>query len=274
MITMPSTKTLAAAVIGLASFSAANAAVIITDWNYSISSYWSAFSPNPGVSISPDNTLLHWGTPAGPTPQSSLQVTDPAGGTVQTIIGGGVPAPANIAEGLTLTHTNFPISDYTTHSLRTATLTSQLTLFATAPAGSEGNPGIAPVSFDIKFSETPNVEPCAAPSPAGNPCNDIFVLTAGLLNASFTYLDQSYFINIFPTVDGALKLLSNAECAAAGAPNNCIGMTTVENEVSHLPFGLTISTRPLQVPEPGILALLGIGLFGAGFASRRRKQVN
>lgn len=269
MITIPRIKTLAAAVIGVASFSVANAAVIVTDWNYSISSYWSGYAPNPGVSLSADQKLLHWGTPAGSTPQSSLGLIDSAGGTIQTIIGGGAPTLANIAEGPVLQHTNFPISDYATNSLRTAELTSTLTLSAILPPGTEGSLSLSP-SFNIKFSETPNVEPCAAPSPAGNPCNDIFVMMDGLLNHPFDYLGQSYFVNIFPLREGMLGRLSNAECAAAGAANGCFGMTTAEGMITDLPFGVTVSTRPLQVPEPGILALLGIGLFGAGFTSRRR----
>lgn len=269
MSAVPVIKTIAAAVIGLAAFGAANAA-IVTDWNYSISSYWSGYTPNPGVSLSADQKLLHWGTPTGATPQSSLGVIDPVDGSAQTYIGGGTPPAAYIFDGLTLEHTNFPISDFATHSLRTAELTSTLTLDAILPPGTEGSLSLSP-SFNIKFSETPNVEPCAAPSPVGNPCNDIFVMTSGLLNYSFNYLGQLYYINIFPLVAGRLSVLSNAECAAAGAANGCIGLTTEEGKVSDLPFGLTISTRPLQVPEPGILALLGIGLFGAGVAQRRRK---
>lgn len=270
MKALPTIRALAAAVIAFGSFTAANAA-IVTTWDYSIASYWSGYAP-AGVTLSSDHKTLTWGEGIG-FGQSSLVITDPLNGSVDTIIGGGMPTPANIAEGLTLSHINHPIS--LVSALTSAELTSQLTLVATAPAGTEGGPGgLDPVSFNIKFSETPNVEPCAAPSPAGNPCNDIFVLTSGLLNASFTYLGQNYFVNIFPLIDGALSVLSNAECAAAGAANGCIGLTTIENEISLLPFGVTISTQPLQVPEPNVLALLGIGLFAAGALRTRRKQAS
>lgn len=264
MKTLPVIKTLAAALIGLGSFTAANAA-IVTSWDYSIASYWSGYTPS-GVDLSADQKTLSWGI--GNSGPSSLVITDPANGSVDTIIGGGVPSPANIAEGLSLTHNNNPLDSG--NWLTGAELTSQLTLFASAPVGTEGGPGgLAPVSFNIKFAETPNVEPCASPSP-DNPCNDIFVMTSGLLNANFSYLGQNYFVNIFPLVEGALSVLSPAECAAAGAATGCIGLTTAEGLANDVAFGVTVSTRPLEVPEPSVLALLGIGLFAAGTLRRRK----
>ena len=254
-------KALGALTLGLTCASAAQALPIITDWSYSISSIWSSFAP-AGVTFSADTQTLAWG-PEGQA-QSSLSITDPAPGTVRTLIGGS-PAPANIATGLTVTHVN-NVVPLATDSLQAAQLTSQLTLWATLPVEGVGGPGnLAPVVFDIKFTETPNVAPCAAASAV--PCNDIFVLTSGLLNATFDYLDTSYYVNIFPLVDGALSVLTPAECAAAGASAGCIGLTTVEGATSSVPFGITVSTRPL--PEPGVLALLGIGLAGLAAARRR-----
>lgn len=270
MKTLPGIKTLTAALIGFSSIAAANAA-IVTTWEYSTASWWSGYAPS-GVAISPDQKTLSWGSNPDLGP-SSVMIADSPSGLVNTIIGGGVPTPGNIAAGPDLIHINHPVS--LENALTGAELTSQLTLTAIAPAGTEGGPGaLPPVSFSYKFSETVNSEPCAAPSPAGNPCNDIFVMTEGLLNASFNYLGQNYFVNIFPLIDGMVSQLSNAECAAVGAPNGCLGLTTVENEISSVPFGVTISTQPLQVPEPSVLALLGIGLFAAGTLRTRRKQAS
>ena len=130
------------------------------------------------------------------------------------------------------------------------------------------------IPFSIAFTETSNAIPCAADSPPGNPCNDIFVLTGGLLNQTFDYDDGSglstYFVNIFPTTGGVLSILDDSACLAANQLAGCLGFTTVEGQNTTLAFGFTISTEPLQIPEPGILALLGLGLIGL-FSLRRRQ---
>ncbi len=266
MKAMTALKTIAASVAAIGLFGAAQAAPIVTDWDYSIVSKWTGYTPAE-VTLSPDEKTLSWGDSVS---RSSLVLTDPAAGSIQTYLGSGIPSASFTAPGLTMTHNN-EVLPADTNSLLTASLSSQLNLTPTLP-----DPGasfsLAPVLFDILFTETVNAEPCASDSPV--PCNDIFVLVSGLLNASFDYMGNNYFVNIFPTVDGILNTLTDAECAAAGAASGCIGVTTVEHQANHLPFGITISTQPLQIPEPGILALLGIGLFGAGLAQRRRKQAN
>ena len=109
--------------------------------------------------------------------------------------------------------------------------------------------------------------------PSGtNPCRDIFVQQTGFLDQLLPYNGNNYFINIFPTLGGALSLLSDAACAAAGAGAGCLGFTTPEGQSTQLAFGFTISTERFnQVPEPGILALLGIGVVAGAFSARRRR---
>ena len=101
------------------------------------------------------------------------------------------------------------------------------------------------------------------------------MLTSGLLNSSFDYDDgtglSTYYVNIFPTTGGVLSVLENSACAAAGQANGCIGFSTPEGQSTTLAFGSTISTEPLQVPEPGMLALLGLGMMGL-FVWRRRQD--
>lgn len=256
-------KPLVALAAGLTVAGAAQALPIVTDWNYTLTGVWTAFAPG-SVSLSGDQRTLSWGTNG----TSSLGITDPPAGTVQTQITGNMPQPGTTAAGLTLTHNNQVINP---PSLTSAQLTATLTLDPNNP----DNPALPSTSlnYDILFTETTNATPCAANSPPGNPCNDIFVMTNGFLNQAFAYLGETYFINIFPISGGQLNVLTDAECAAAGAASGCQGFTTIEGQANTLAFGFTIATqRFADVPEPGTLALLGAALLAAGISSRRKTK--
>lgn len=248
------------------------ASAVVSSWDFSVSSLFTAATYNGPGGTNPGSgvTALLWGTSTG-SGQSSLSIgNNPALGTVDTYLGVTPPqALPFLGLSTSLTHSNNPI---TGSSLTSALLTNTVTL---TPTGSGGS-SVQSVPFNIAFTETPNSGTCAvAGSPT--PCNDIFVLTGGLLNFNFAYDDDldgifdTYFVNIFPTTGGVLSTLENTACAAAGVANGCIGFSTPENGATTLAFGFTISTNPLQVPEPGILALFGIGLMGL-FAARRRRS--
>ncbi len=257
------TKSLLAA--GVLAISTMSHALPVNTWDATVIGKWTNnFAPNSAVTLSGvGDTLLSWGGNAG-SGQSSLGVTNPATTSVNTYFGGGVPPAGFIAPSVSLRHTNNPVFP---PSLTSAELTVDVFLTPTDPGGLGF--ALLPIAYNIRFLETPNTAgTCVVTSPT--PCNDIFVLIDGFLNDEFTYAGQKYFVNAFPTSGGVLSTLSDAACAAVGVGNNCFGFTTAEDRFTDLAFGLTISSEPLAVPEPGSLALIGLAMVGMAAVRRRR----
>ena len=119
--------------------------------------------------------------------------------------------------------------------------------------------------------------PCTAPSPVGNPCNDIFALNESeAFNQSFVFDGITYCVNVFPLIGDiatSFPVLTDSECATAGAISGCVGFTTVEGQDTTIRFGFTVSAEPLRlpdlpVPEPGVLALVASALAAARVVRR------
>jgi hypothetical protein len=142
----------------------------------------------------------------------------------------------------------------------------------------------ATITFKINFEETPNgADPCADGGTSGlgvniNECADIFVIDQNALNFPFFYdLDgaggplqnQQYYISFFELTSG-LNPLPSAACTAAGVTSPCIGFRTPEGADTTFQFAALITTRPVSVPEPGALAMMGLGLGLMGLMLRRR----
>lgn len=110
--------------------------------------------------------------------------------------------------------------------------------------------------FLVDYTETLNAAPCSPPNPKGSTCDDIFTYAPIAIDpTSFVYGGQTYNIDISgfwdaPAPGGALQ---GAYYSAEG--------------------GSSAGYVQMQIPEPGTIALMGLGLIGLSVAAtRRRKQ--
>lgn len=271
-------KVLAASALGLAGATGAQAA-LITQWGYTVTTEWGngvnapapVFTGGGGVTHA-DATMLSWGA-SNPPNQTPIDTTDPNTSRSGLIItpGGPVTQPPNLftngaaVDTHTITHYNNTISSAFS-SLSTASVFTTLTLTPLVPSG----PALPTLTrtFQVDFSETPNTSsPGTCGFPSTSACDDIFVLKAGSLTQTFVLDGITYTLNILATGLGPLPA---ATCAAAGAAAGCIGFQTQEHKATPAQFSFKISAA--QVPEPGILGLLGLGLATIGFVGRLRRS--
>ncbi len=245
------------------------------------------------------HTSLTWGVPANSKndPRSSLDISSPINDTITT-------NDWNWADGTNITHENWIIVG---DSLLTANVLDGLSL-TPATWDNEGDdetallanaPYFAPqLQFGINFFETPNKADDLGGCPDGNPhgigdnvngCGDIFeitglealpfdpvvgpdfleftvpfVLVDALMQPIAGWGDTIYYVTT--RLSGLTTLSDGYECS-----NNqpaCFGFVTVEEQQNVLAAQFKVST----VPEPSTIAIFGLGLLGAGFANRKRRN--
>ncbi|MCP4277918.1 MAG: PEP-CTERM sorting domain-containing protein [Gammaproteobacteria bacterium] len=161
----------------------------------------------------------------------------------------------------TLNHTNKEIYGTTTWD---ATISSNLQFFS-GPAQDNLTFMFSDAVFgsfsevDISFTETSNSGACPFGNPAGTICDDYWTFDAAAIDdvIAFVIGTTNYLIDFRLDADIPDQVVTGTGEVWTG-----------ENETNTL----RVQMRLREVPEPGVLALMGLGLVGISFAARRRKS--
>jgi hypothetical protein len=118
------------------------------------------------------------------------------------------------------------------------------------------SPASQTFAFRFLIDETPNVSPCAYPSPS-EPCADRIQFQNLDLTSAFVFGGASYTLELLGfRASFESPLLSYFDSQEGGT--NKIGL-----------YGRFVAA-PVRVPEPGTLGLISFGLLLTGFAVRRK----
>jgi hypothetical protein len=259
------------AIAGALIFAAsASHAAFVDTWDYAIDLQWANPVFSNGNGWTREGTdLVSWGylggnhqvsTASPALSRSALDITNtPASGAIDT--NALTPEQTNI-----FTHYNNTLSG-SFASLKSIQLVSTVSLQVPGTTG-EPQQKIKTV-FDVYFLETRDIKG-ACPPESVSVCDDIFAIAYSPVSGTFEYDGIEYTFNYFDS-SSSITPLSSTACTAAHAAItfSCVGFLTPEQDRTTIQFALSITGNNTGIPEPGILALLGIGL--AGMALRRRR---
>lgn len=225
---------------------------------------------NTGVTpsgIAGTSSIMTWGTPSSQPNKSGLQGVFGSSGTGPynaQLLGSAAVAIPEFQQIITnggwtntgaAVHYNNPIT-IAGGNMATSTLTTTFQLL-TPVAGP-----VASTNLNIVFNETPNVSGCPLGNPHGTMCDDIFTLTGALDPVTFSVMGQIYKLS-FRFADGPGAIVS--------------GDTIYTAELSPGTAVVYVQGRidAVNVPLPGVLALMGMGfmMLSLQVRGRRRKLV-
>lgn len=140
------------------------------------------------------------------------------------------------------------------------------------------------IEFNESFNGVANPAACAGDNPLGTQCDDIYTIAAAdFAPISFTRDGYAYDISFqlipgLSTPSGLPSLVcpnpADVRCAGVTVPPGEIRVFTEEAAVGTSSISVAMRFDVRAVPAPGIVALFGAGVLGAGLAARRRRNAS